>query len=47
MALLLVTDHREWFDVPAWSVAVILVGLLALVAGFALYRGESARRRPG
>jgi serine/threonine protein kinase len=37
-ALVLIADHRSWFDDPAWSVAVIGAGLLALAAGFLLSR---------
>ncbi|HET7217196.1 MAG TPA: serine/threonine-protein kinase [Vicinamibacterales bacterium] len=37
-ALLLVADHRQWFDDPWWAIAVIAAGLLALVAGFLIER---------
>ena len=35
-ALYLIADHRQWFDHPAWAVALVVVGLLTLAAGFAL-----------
>jgi hypothetical protein len=44
-ALLRIADHRNWFDKPAWSIAVIAAGLAALGIGFALDRRQ--RRRPG
>jgi serine/threonine-protein kinase len=43
-ALLLIADHREWFDKPAWAIAVIAVGLATLGAGFALDRRQRLRR---
>jgi hypothetical protein len=38
IALFLVALHREWFDRPAWALAVIVVGILTLGAGFLLDR---------
>ena len=43
-ALYLIADHRHWFDQPLWAIAVIVAGLLVLVAGFVLDRWE---RRTG
>jgi hypothetical protein len=40
-ALYFVADHYAWFDKPAWAIAVVAAGLLALLAGFLL----DARRR--
>jgi len=34
----------EWFERPAWAIALIAAGLLALGAGFALDRAERLRR---
>jgi hypothetical protein len=42
-ALVLIAYHREWLDQPAWAVALIAAGLLALGAGLMLDR--RARRR--
>jgi hypothetical protein len=39
-ALLLVADHREWFDDPLWAIAVIVAGLVALGAGFLMERNR-------
>ncbi len=44
MALYLIALHREWFERPAWAVAVIATGLTALAAGFALDRAARQRR---
>ncbi len=35
-ALILITNHYEWWDRPAWAVAVILVALTVLAAGWGL-----------
>jgi hypothetical protein len=43
-ALYFVAEHRNWFDRPSWGIAVILVGLVALVAGFVLDRQSRTRR---
>jgi hypothetical protein len=42
-ALFLIAYHREWFDQPAWAVALIAAGLVALGAGLMLDR--RARQR--
>ncbi len=39
-ALILIAHRREWFDRPAWAVAVVAAGLTALAAGFLLDRLE-------
>jgi hypothetical protein len=44
MALFFIALHRDWFERPAWGVAVILLGLATLAAGFALARSERLRR---
>jgi len=41
-ALYFIADHNEWFDEPAWAMAVVGAGLLGLLAGFLL---DAARRR--
>jgi hypothetical protein len=43
-ALLMIADHRDWFDKPAWAVTVIAVGLAVLGGGFALDRRQKRRR---
>ncbi|HEY7502115.1 MAG TPA: serine/threonine-protein kinase [Vicinamibacterales bacterium] len=42
-ALVLIADHRAWFDKPRWALAVITAGLLTLAAGFVLDRRARAR----
>ncbi len=37
-ALYYIADHNEWFDKPAWAIAVVAAGLAALGAGFLLDR---------
>jgi hypothetical protein len=39
-ALVRIADHRDWFDKPAWAVAVITAGLAALALGFELDRRQ-------
>jgi hypothetical protein len=39
-ALFRIADHRDWFDTPAWAIAVIAGGLAALAVGFALDRRQ-------
>jgi hypothetical protein len=36
IALFLIADHRQWFNRPAWAMAVIAAGLATLAAGFLL-----------
>ena len=36
VALWFITDHYDWFDRPTCAVAVVAVGVVALVAGFGL-----------
>jgi serine/threonine-protein kinase len=43
-ALFYIASHREWFERPAWAIAVIIGGLAALSAGFALDRAARQRR---
>jgi hypothetical protein len=43
-ALYFIAEHRHWFDRPSWGVTLILVGLLALVAGFVLDRQSRMAR---
>ena len=47
-ALYFIADHRNWFERPAWAVAVIAAGLVALAAGFVLDRVQrlNRQRRP-
>jgi len=47
VALWLIADHRKWFDKPNWAMALIVVGLAVLAAGFLLSSKERARSRPG
>jgi hypothetical protein len=44
IALYLIALHREWFERPAWAIAVIAAGLAALAVGFTLDRAERRRR---
>jgi len=37
-ALYYIAEHHEWFDKPAWAIAVVTAGLVALGAGFLLDR---------
>ncbi len=34
VALVFIADHRQWFDKPAWAVALVIAGLTALALGF-------------
>ena len=45
-ALYLIADHRHWFNQPQWALAVIVFGLLALGAGFALDRRQKSANLP-
>lgn len=38
VALFEIASHRDWFERPAWAVAVIAAGLTALIVGFTLDR---------
>jgi hypothetical protein len=44
LALFWIASHRQWFEQPAWAMALIAAGLVVLVVGFALDRAERARR---
>jgi hypothetical protein len=46
LALAVITDRREWLDVPSWAAAVLATGLVALVAGLACDLWERRRRTP-
>jgi hypothetical protein len=46
-ALWYITYHYDWFDRPAWAVAVVATGLGLLGLGLALALGERARRVGG
>jgi serine/threonine protein kinase len=37
-ALVLIADHRDWFDRPLWGISLIWAGLAALTIGFILDR---------
>ncbi len=43
IALYLIAEHRNWFGKPLWAVAVIVCGLLMLVAGFEIDRRQRYR----
>jgi hypothetical protein len=43
VALYLIAEHREWFDRPAWAIALIAVGLAGLALGFGLHEREKRR----
>ncbi len=45
MALFLIASRYQWFDVPNWSIAVIIAGLVVLLAGVGLDGYERLRRR--
>lgn len=47
LAVYWITDHHEWFERSGWAVTVTVAGLLALAAGFELYRREKASGRVG
>jgi hypothetical protein len=42
-ALYFIAAHREWFDRPAWAIAVIAAGLLTMAVGFLLDRAQRRR----
>ncbi|MCZ6659006.1 MAG: protein kinase [Gammaproteobacteria bacterium] len=43
VALWLITSHYEWFDQPAWSVIVVITGLVVLGAGPLIHSAERGR----
>ncbi len=43
-ALMLITNHYEWWDRPAWAIVVVLVSLTVLAAGWGLSLREQGRR---
>jgi hypothetical protein len=43
-AVLLITDHYDWYDRPAWALSVLAVGATMLAAGFGLDVRERERR---
>jgi hypothetical protein len=45
-ALFLITQHYEWWDRPAWAVAVVLVSLAVLAARWGLSLRERGRSKP-
>ena len=46
-ALWLLATHYEWFDRPAWAVALVVFGLCGLVIGLGLDARERRSARPG
>ena len=44
-ALFLIADHRHWLERPSWGTVLIVIGLLALAAGFLLDRRSRITRR--
>jgi hypothetical protein len=44
-ALFLIAHHRDWFERPAWAVSLVVAGLAALAAGFAMDRAARRARR--
>ena len=44
VAILLITQHYKWHDRPAWAMAVLAVGALALAAGSLLDWSDRRRR---
>ncbi|MBI3931988.1 MAG: protein kinase [Acidobacteria bacterium] len=44
LALLLITDHYQWYDRPGWAVAVLAAGALALGSGLGLDVHDRQRR---
>jgi serine/threonine-protein kinase len=47
LALFLITDRYDWYDRPAWALAVLAVGAALLGSGFGLDLRERARRIRG
>jgi serine/threonine protein kinase len=44
IALYFIADHRQWFDKPAWAVALVMAGLAALGGGFLLDTRQRRQR---
>ena len=44
VALFFIADRYEWFDKPAWAIAIIVAGVGALAVGFRLDAREKRRR---
>ena len=44
-ALYFIARNHEWFDRPAWAMAVVAAGLAGLAAGFLLDARRSGSRR--
>jgi len=44
LAIGLLTDRYQWFDVPSWSVAVVAGGVAALATGWVLHLREERAR---
>jgi serine/threonine protein kinase len=44
VALFFIADHRLWFGEPRWGIALVSIGLGALVVGFGLDRRERRRQ---
>ena len=40
VALFLLTRDNEWWDRPAWAVAVLTIGISLLFVGYGLHRRE-------
>lgn len=40
IALYLIASHRQWFNKPAWAIALVFAGLVALAGGLLLHRRE-------
>jgi len=43
IALVLIANHREWFKLPSWAIALVAIGLAALIIGFRLDARERRR----
>jgi hypothetical protein len=43
IALVLIANHREWFKLPSWAIALVAIGLAALLIGFRLDARERRR----
>jgi serine/threonine protein kinase len=47
VAFWMIADHYKWLDKSAWAVALVVAGLVVLVAGFGVDARERRRQRPG